>query len=149
MKRLLMVAACLFIVAPSQAQRWGEYRFAHETVKIRAERTTNSEAVGTLSRGGRVLVHFCEDNPGESAGPNDGVWCAIFFTYQENGDPDTATPRGYVYEPLLKKVAPPRPKATPRSRPCCKICRKGKACGDSCIARNKTCRKGPGCACNG
>ena len=40
------------------------------------------------------------------------------------------------------------PGATPPS-PCCKICRKGKACGDSCIARNKTCRKGPGCACNG
>ena len=32
---------------------------------------------------------------------------------------------------------------------CCKICRKGKACGDSCIARWKTCRKGPGCACDG
>ena len=32
---------------------------------------------------------------------------------------------------------------------CCKICRKGKACGNSCIARWKTCRKGPGCACDG
>lgn len=31
---------------------------------------------------------------------------------------------------------------------CCKTCRKGKACGDSCIARTKTCRVGPGCACN-
>ncbi|WP_265588010.1 hypothetical protein [Sphingomicrobium arenosum] len=32
---------------------------------------------------------------------------------------------------------------------CCKTCRKGKACGDSCIARNKTCHKPAGCACNG
>ncbi|RUO18717.1 hypothetical protein [Aliidiomarina haloalkalitolerans] len=32
---------------------------------------------------------------------------------------------------------------------CCKVCTKGKACGDSCIARNKTCHKGRGCACNG
>lgn len=32
---------------------------------------------------------------------------------------------------------------------CCKICRKGKACGDSCISRSKTCHKGPGCACDG
>lgn len=32
---------------------------------------------------------------------------------------------------------------------CCKICGKGKACGDSCIARNKTCHKPAGCACNG
>ena len=32
---------------------------------------------------------------------------------------------------------------------CCKICRKGKACGDSCISRSKTCHKGKGCACDG
>lgn len=32
---------------------------------------------------------------------------------------------------------------------CCKTCHKGKACGDSCIARDKTCKKGRGCACDG
>lgn len=32
---------------------------------------------------------------------------------------------------------------------CCKVCRKGKACGDSCIARDKECRQPPGCACDG
>ena len=32
---------------------------------------------------------------------------------------------------------------------CCKICTKGKACGDSCIAAGETCTKGAGCACNG
>ena len=32
---------------------------------------------------------------------------------------------------------------------CCRICQTGKACGDSCIARNETCRVGSGCACNG
>tara|TARA_B100001094_G_C18176900_1_gene798424 strand:- start:2553 stop:2807 length:255 start_codon:yes stop_codon:yes gene_type:complete len=32
---------------------------------------------------------------------------------------------------------------------CCKICKKGKACGDSCINKNYTCRKPAGCACNG
>ncbi len=32
---------------------------------------------------------------------------------------------------------------------CCKTCRKGKACGDSCISKSKSCRKGPGCACDG
>ncbi|RAK01634.1 hypothetical protein B0I24_101257 [Aliidiomarina maris] len=31
---------------------------------------------------------------------------------------------------------------------CCRTCTKGKACGDSCIARDKTCRRGRGCACN-
>jgi hypothetical protein len=34
-------------------------------------------------------------------------------------------------------------------RECCKICRKGKACGDSCIARDRECHQPPGCACNG
>ncbi len=31
---------------------------------------------------------------------------------------------------------------------CCKICSKGKACGDSCIRREYTCHKPRGCACN-
>ena len=31
---------------------------------------------------------------------------------------------------------------------CCKICRKGKACGNSCIRRTYACRKQPGCACD-
>ncbi len=32
---------------------------------------------------------------------------------------------------------------------CCKICRKGKACGNSCIKRSYACTKPPGCACDG
>jgi len=32
---------------------------------------------------------------------------------------------------------------------CCRICSAGKACGDSCIARDKICHKGKGCACDG
>lgn len=32
---------------------------------------------------------------------------------------------------------------------CCKVCKAGKACGDSCIARDKECHKGKGCACDG
>jgi hypothetical protein len=35
----------------------------------------------------------------------------------------------------------------PASR-CCKICRKGQACGNSCIRADYTCHKGQGCACN-
>ena len=31
---------------------------------------------------------------------------------------------------------------------CCKHCKKGKACGESCISRNKTCHTPPGCACD-
>jgi hypothetical protein len=32
---------------------------------------------------------------------------------------------------------------------CCKTCTSGKACGNTCISRDKTCRVGPGCACDG
>jgi hypothetical protein len=32
---------------------------------------------------------------------------------------------------------------------CCKICTVGKACGNSCISRDKECHVGQGCACDG
>jgi hypothetical protein len=35
------------------------------------------------------------------------------------------------------------------SQQCCKICHQGKACGDTCISRQDTCRVGQGCACDG
>lgn len=44
---------------------------------------------------------------------------------------------------------PPREKPAPAPKDCCKTCKKGKACGDSCIARRETCSKPPGCACDG
>ena len=43
-------------------------------------------------------------------------------------------------------LLPEPPSAVPAA--CCKTCRKGKACGDSCISRTKTCHKPPGCACD-
>jgi hypothetical protein len=38
---------------------------------------------------------------------------------------------------------------TPVALSCCKVCSVGKACGNTCISRNKTCHVGPGCACDG
>jgi hypothetical protein len=32
---------------------------------------------------------------------------------------------------------------------CCTVCSVGKACGDTCISRDKTCHVGVGCACDG
>lgn len=32
---------------------------------------------------------------------------------------------------------------------CCKVCIKGKACGDSCIKKTYNCTKPKGCACDG
>lgn len=56
-------------------------------------------------------------------------------------EPDTATA-----EPSDTTVTP-TPRA-PVRRACCRVCRTGKACGNSCINQNYTCRQPPGCACN-
>lgn len=35
-----------------------------------------------------------------------------------------------------------------KSSICCKTCTHGKACGDTCISKSRSCNKGPGCACD-
>ena len=54
--------------------------------------------------------------------------------------PDTVS----APEPSVRPARRP-----PAKKPCCRVCRTGKACGNGCIARNRTCRQPPGCACNG
>jgi hypothetical protein len=41
------------------------------------------------------------------------------------------------------------PEAAIAQQRCCKVCTTGKACGNTCIARDKQCHVGPGCACDG
>lgn len=57
-------------------------------------------------------------------------------------------------QPLVSPAAPlaptqPSQPSQPTQRGCCRVCRTGKACGDSCISRNNNCRRGQGCACQG
>jgi hypothetical protein len=33
------------------------------------------------------------------------------------------------------------------ARECCKVCKKGKPCGDTCIEKDDVCHVPPGCAC--
>lgn len=61
---------------------------------------------------------------------------------------------GLTAQPDLLSIL--RPGAVPNLSPvpvpvqgCCKTCRAGKACGNSCISREKACNVGPGCACDG
>jgi hypothetical protein len=49
----------------------------------------------------------------------------------------------------LGVAALPTPPTQPPTTPCCRVCTTGKACGNTCIARKRTCRTPPGCACNG
>lgn len=41
------------------------------------------------------------------------------------------------------------PQASAAQQGCCKICTRGKACGNTCISQDKVCHVGPGCACDG
>jgi hypothetical protein len=50
---------------------------------------------------------------------------------------------------FLTSLGIEQPRAVPAQQSCCKICSKGKACGNTCIARDKVCHVGPGCACDG
>lgn len=80
---------------------------------------------------------------------------------RDAADPGAAVPRATT-EPRATHVSPQssRPTheaSTPReahgvdadTTTCCRVCRKGKACGDACISHDRACNKGPGCACNG
>jgi hypothetical protein len=46
-----------------------------------------------------------------------------------------------------RRVVKPVERRAPSA--CCEVCRIGKACGNSCIARDKACHQPSGCACNG
>lgn len=35
------------------------------------------------------------------------------------------------------------------ARQCCKVCKRGKACGNTCISRRLNCHRPRGCACDG
>jgi hypothetical protein len=47
--------------------------------------------------------------------------------------------------PAAAPVRPPADSQSQRTR--CRVCTTGKPCGNSCIARSRTCRQLPGCAC--
>ncbi|HRI09942.1 MAG TPA: hypothetical protein PKW35_19100 [Nannocystaceae bacterium] len=47
-----------------------------------------------------------------------------------------------LHEQNVKASAEPKPAGA-----CCKVCRAGQPCGDSCISRSKLCHKPPGCTC--
>lgn len=62
---------------------------------------------------------------------------------------ETTVSDGLVLDQILDlEEAKPAWSEAIQAQTCCKICRKGKACGNSCIARWKTCHQPPGCACD-
>jgi hypothetical protein len=111
------------------------------------------------SKGARAVDVWLPEEPGFRCQYVD-AWRRIKSTWKLA---ESATERAAIDDALAKcrskdvpdrPTAPardPRPKTLdvrePPSGSCCKICKSGKACGDSCIALEKTCKRPPGCAC--
>ena len=71
---------------------------------------------------------------------------------QVNADPSTANSTIDLQAALTTlKIQTPRMQTLELKQEvkCCRIYKKGKACGGSCISRSYTCKKPPGCASNG
>jgi len=56
-------------------------------------------------------------------------------------------PEKIELRPAVTLDSSTRPSCRPRAE-CCRVCSKGKACGNSCISTRYTCHKGRGCACD-
>lgn len=54
--------------------------------------------------------------------------------------------RGWLDDAGPRSRAPGTAESTSK---CCRTCRAGKACGNTCIAADRVCRAAPGCACDG
>jgi hypothetical protein len=65
----------------------------------------------------------------------------------------TTASLGSEYPPAFaitgKRPGPGIGADAPGPMACCKVCTKGKACGNSCISRGENCHQPPGCACDG
>jgi hypothetical protein len=78
--------------------------------------------------------------------------CLLTSSAALSESPSTASPADFTQN---LAASPPRNpfelRATQQTTAtlgyCCKVCSKGKPCGDTCIAQNKICHVGPGCAC--
>ncbi len=84
--------ATLGIGAPAEnaeTVEWGEIRTVNTRVRIRADRSTDSDIVGMIETGEKVRAHFLENG-----------WYAVFDTDIRVEDASAAI--GYVYAPLLK-----------------------------------------------
>jgi len=144
-------ATIVVSIAPAQGQAWAVVNA--DGVNVRAEPSTAAAIVGGLT--GNQCVEVLALQPEwvqvQLVGAGSG-WCWRDYLTTMPACPTpapepTATP---APEPTATPVPVWRaPEPSPSNGGCCKICTTSKACGNSCISRNYTCHKGPGCACDG
>lgn len=114
-----------------------ELRFASTELRLRETPAADGSVILTLPNAARLFVANCAEG-----------WCRVRYCHE---NPSTLRPVesvGFAAQAYLSRDRPgTSSQAQPASSPSCfKICRKGQACGNSCISRSYTCRKGPGCA---
>jgi hypothetical protein len=80
--------------------------------------------------------------PGHGVAPRDAVGDRTARAH--DGANDVAP---FGAQAVIAAEATTAQSCTPAEQ-CCRICSKGKACGNSCIRQSYTCHKGRGCACN-
>lgn len=75
---------------------------------------------------------------------DESMRAALAASAASASSPSRASTRG---KKGATKPEPAARRAAPATGVCCRECRNGKPCGDACIPFNRTCHKGPGCAC--
>ena len=88
----------------------------------------------------RYSTEYVDEEDAARATGN-GLWAGRFI-------PPWEWRRGKRLPEIASDKEPAPATVQPEARACCKVCRKGEACGNSCIRRSYTCRKPPGCACD-
>ena len=126
----------------------GTKHYAFRATLIKEEPTATGKVIGEIPEGGNFLVYDSTGIYYKIKYKDLTGWASMRWTGE--GWPNSTNSNSALGQSNSSSSSKPIPLIKQKtSRSCCKICRKGKACGNSCIARNKTCHKSGGCACNG
>lgn len=110
----------------------GGNSYGHPSPQVVSQWETAGARVYRTDRDGTVLILANTDGS--------------FVVTTDRADPAGVIEfRPFVQDTAVGAVAAPV-QAQPRS--CCRVCIRGKACGNSCISREYQCRQPPGCACD-
>lgn len=134
----------------------GETCFSEATDRLKAllagEQVTLKKDKSERDRYGRLLRYVCSADGIFTEGRLVREGLAVPYRYypdvyyadylQELGAEATANATGCLFETAMRN-------SSAAGTACCLICRNGKACGDSCIPADVTCRLKTGCACDG
>jgi hypothetical protein len=125
------------------------------SANLRTGPGTNYPLAGGLTQGAKLQI-VARNPRGDWYQLADSRW--IWARLVANPPADVAQAANIPPPPAPTPTPAPVIRAAPTVPPlqfspapvaCCKVCRTGYACGNSCISRSKQCHQPPGCACNG